>query len=142
MARPQPDLSGFREAQDDLRARFGVSATFRTPVAPEYPPGTVLDPETGAPMDVLLTAVETFDDVAVQAQFIRGVEGASPERSGVLGQLSEGEAVLIVGTADFASIEDATFAVVFGETYTIRSIRPDGLGATAHRYIVHLEASA
>lgn len=142
MARPQPDLSGFREAQDDLRARFGVPVTFRTPVAASYPPGTTLDPQTNRPMDPLLTAVTTYDDVAVQGQFIRGVESASPEISTVLGRMSEGEAAVIVGTGDLAAIQDAEWAVVHGESYKVQSVRPDGIGTTVHRYIVHLEEAA
>lgn len=137
-----PDLAGFRAAQRTLRQELGVDVTFRIPVAPVWPVGTQIDPETGRPYDptiepqsggnttpvvkhgsLIFRPITTDDNVAEN-------EPIGPRRDKML--------ALAIEVEDYAAIANASDVTVEDRDYKVREIlRDPGLD---DRYIVYAEA--
>ena len=138
------DLTGFRDAQNRLRAGMGQDVDFKVPVTKTYASGVQLDPESGEPYDptVVPTSGGGFTTVTVRALIVfRPIRGAldEPAEEGPRG-ISRGESMALdIAAADNAEVEDATEAEVNGVNYRITDWVPEGIQGT-DRWIVFLEA--
>lgn len=120
-----PDVSGFLDALDRLRADLGTEVTFRIPVAAVWPSGTQLDPETGRPYDPTIDPISGggYQDVvktaALASVLIR--RGAEAEIGGdVTGGIRRATNVAAnVAAADHPDVAGATQFVVNGNNYKI-----------------------
>lgn len=141
----EPDLEGFRDAQVLLREKFGEDVPFFTPTPTTYPPGTPVDPETGLPYDpTILPEASGFASAVVRASVVfRPIRGLSDDtRTTPIGNIEEGEVVVMVGPEDFEEeeLDEATEMEVHGERYRIKQTETDQLGdGKPHRVVVHGE---
>ena len=141
---PTPDLAGFRSAQQRLRDTMGVEATFKLPVAPVWPAGTPLDPQTGRPYDPTVEPesggghTEVVRRVALTFRPIK-VNVEDPIGDEVQGGIRHGESIaLSMSPADHAAVESAVQVNLEGTEYRITSMIADpGLD---DRYIAFGEA--
>lgn len=145
MDRPEPDLTGFREAQLTLIAKLGADVPFFTPVAETYPPGTPLDPESGKPFDpTVQPQASGFASAVVRAGVaIRPIGGGLADSSiqNALGLLEEGQGVLLVPSTDYdnADLDHATEVEVHGDRWEITQRTPDGIANVDHRRLVYIK---
>lgn len=142
MDRPEPDLAGFREAQLTLIAKLGADVPFFSPVAPSYPPGTPIDPESGQPFDPSIAALASgFTSAAVRCGVaIRPVGVQKDNMLSALGIMEEGKGLLLVPQLAYenANLDGATQCEVHGERWTIEQRDLDGIGTETHRYVLHI----
>lgn len=144
----QPDLDAFRDAMNRLRTYMGEDVTFHIPEAPQWPPGTPIDPETGEPYDPAVDPVVGggFQDVVKHVGVV--VKPISPAREGgdtrfaPGGEFSGMDAVLDMAAADQPDVTDATEVTVYNARFKIIEMKPSGLGGTDQidRFVVYLEA--
>lgn len=138
--RPTVDIDGFAEAQEALRQKLGVDCVFLTPSAPQWPPDTQLDPETGKPFDPFLEPVNPTADsaVTVRCSFVhRPLRHIDPRQS-PFGDGDEGDAALIVPLARYQDVRAATRVVIGEDTWEIQRFRYD-VALTVPRWIAYLE---
>lgn len=135
----QPDIEGLKSAQVRLRSAFGKDVTFYTPMETEWPPGTVLDPESGRPYDPLIEPVASgFSSAVVKCNVAhRPVQGLGENvDETAIGDIPVGECVLIMGNDDYASIADAVAFDVLERNWKLKDARPDGIGPDEHRVLI------
>ncbi len=139
-----PDLVGFAAAQQRLREQMGVNATFSIPVAPVWPAGTALDPQTGRPHDPTVEPqsgggfTTVVKRVALIFRPIR-INVEDPLGDDVTSGLRHGESIgMGISTADYAAVQNATQVRVEGVDYKVTSIIPDP--GPDNRYIGFAEA--
>lgn len=118
---------GFQDAQRRLRAETGIDATFHIPVAPTWPGGTKLDPETGRPYDPVVqpTTGGGFSDVTKKVG--KAVGTLNDDNDTPIGIMADAEGVLMVDVDDVASVGTATEVTVSNVRYKITQKRPRGL---------------
>lgn len=147
MVRPEPDLTGYREAQLTLIAKLGGDVPFFSPTVTTWPPGTVLDPESGVPYDpTILPTASGFASASVRCGVAIRPVGLS--RRGIaddavinaLGLIEEGEGILIVPVADYDAnnLDAATQVEVHDDRWEITQRTPDGIGNVEHRKLVYI----
>lgn len=139
-----PDLQGFRDAQARLNAALGTVVVFRVPVAPIYPPGTKLDPQTGKPFDPTIkpTGGGGWTDFEVKATVAEPQvqDSSSDVDTGPSGVRRDETPVFIVMEGDFDLIETATRVLWHEQEYAITDVQPDGI-PSVFRYLVFTEAT-
>lgn len=137
----QPDIAGFRQAQEELIDKLGQDVTFRIPQPVTYPPDTQLDRETGRPFDPTIKPTSAdHDDVVVRCTVVyRPIQGDEDVKGGMSGLRRTANMALALKVADRPQIDDATQATVNGLDYAVRDIVPDGL-TEVQRYVVFLES--
>lgn len=107
----QPDWASFATAIEEFREEAGETVQFTCPVESTYPPGTVLDPNTGKPYDPTIEADNEGAVLLVEctALVVRGSANASRAKDDVtseaLGLVQVGEAVFIVAFAEYRDLE-------------------------------------
>jgi hypothetical protein len=144
MDRPEPDLAGYREAQLTLIAKVGADVPFFTPVAKTYPPGTLLDPQSGTPYDpTIRPQASGFASAAVRCSVaLRPIDRAMDDKTvqNSLGLLEEGQGVLIVPSIDYDEndLDHATEVEVHGDRWEITQRTPDGIASVDHRRLVYI----
>lgn len=139
----QPDIEGFRAAQQRLRDAMGTNVAFHTPVAPTWPPGTPLDPQTGRPHDPTVEPLSgggvttTTIKVSLVARPIPS--GIEPQGGDVSGGLRRSDSIALgISVADYPSVASATGVTVADIDYKLTDIiRDPGLD---DRYIAYGEA--
>lgn len=140
MDRPEPDLTGFRDAQGVLIAKLGTDVEFFMPVEEQWPPGTVLDPETNQPYDPETQPLSSgFSSASVRCGVVRGRVGTGDdELTTAIGEVQEGEAVLLIPIEDYegSGLDAATEAEINDKRYEITQRANDGLGGESHRKLV------
>jgi hypothetical protein len=127
-----PDLQGMREAQATLRQYTGEDVIFYTPTGEEWPPGTVLDPQTGRPYDPLIDPIASgWGSAAVRANLaFRPVSGLNDQTAETpLGNLELGQIVAIMDIDDAKAVADATEFDAKGDHYKITQRKDDGIGS-------------
>lgn len=137
-----PNIEGFAAAQDNLRAHLGQLVTFKVPVAPTWPEGTKINPDTDEPYDATIkrtdggftTVVKRVLVIIKQASPLRPQSDTKNEPSG---EMSGMDITLDVSAADFADIANASEMVVNSLSYRIREVKPFGLGDVIYRYLVY-----
>lgn len=129
----QPDLAGFRAAQERLAANFGALVEFSIPAAPSdvtWPVDTGIDPETGFPFDPTVEP-ETGGApvlVTVRAEVVHRTVGQGDQTTfGALGWVEGANMALILGPDSKELVEGATEVTVFDERQLVMSFRPDGI---------------
>lgn len=139
----QPDIAGFRRAQEELIDKLGQDVTFHVPQAATYPPGTVLDPETGRPHDPTIRPTQAADaDVVVRCSVVyRPImrQGEDHVTGGPSGLHRTSTMAVTMKVVDRPSVEGASKATVNDISYKVTDILPDGL-TEVQRYIAFLEA--
>jgi hypothetical protein len=136
-----PDLAGFKAAQDRLVDVMGQEVTWIIEGEETWPDGTVLDDETGRPMDPRIEPESSGDsEVTFKASIVSKPLSGGVDESPI-GLLREGQIAAIVKTEDRDQIEDAKSAVVMGRTYAVKDIVEDGIERVT-RYVVILEPRA
>lgn len=139
----EPNIQGFKDAQNQLIEKLGQDITFRVPVPAVYPANVSLDPESGEPYDP--TAVPTsggdHDEVEVKVTVVFRPLGTDKDDvvSETIGLLNTTDVALIARAADYSDIQDAAEFDLNGRAYRITDIVPDGL-VGIDRYIVYGQA--
>lgn len=140
----KPDIAGFAEAQHRLRQELGIDVTFGIPVAPVWPDGTPLDPETGRPYDPTVDPASGGGTTAVTKRValvfrpIR-VNVEDPLDGDVRSGLRRDESIaLAIDTADYLDVRNATEVAVGDIDYKVTEIIEDP--GPDDRYIAFGEA--
>lgn len=138
----EPDIAGFVEAHNELRAKLGVDAEFITPNVLEYPEGTVLD-RAGKPLDPRVDPING-GEVTVIVRVITVFRGAAATaQDEPIGWQEEATLMLDVAAADWQDVADAERVRVLGELYDLLPAPTnDGFGAVADRVRVFAQASS
>lgn len=135
-----PDLNGFRGAQINLIAKLGSNVQFFKPSQTTWPEEAVLDPETGEPYDPSVTPLSSgFSSAVVRCGVVTDSVGVVDDAlAEAIGNIEEGEAVLIVPNEDYEAeeLDDATEAVLYNERYLVTSRDERGIGDEIHRRLV------
>jgi hypothetical protein len=128
----EPDLDGFRAAQDRARALFGEAVVMLAPVVVvEWPAGTALDPETNEPYDPTIQPVSSAQaSASVNAVVMQKLPNDAAERATPIGDLSTFSLILDVSPADHDLASAATRAVVRDDVYSVARWLPDGVKGT------------
>lgn len=127
-----PDLQGMRDAQVRLRQYTGEDVIFYTPTGEEWPPGTVLDPQTNRPFDPLIDPIASgWASAAVNANLaFRPVSGLNDQTVELpIGNLELGQIVAIMDIEDAKAVADATEFDAKGDRYKITQRKDDGIGS-------------
>lgn len=129
-----PDIAGFQDAQERIRLALGQNVDFQIPIAPVYPDGTQLDPETGEPYDPTVDPTSGGGNTIVTKKVVvcyAPIQGSKvPNEKGREGWqgVARGEScALLASVDDFPDIEPATGFVLNEVEYQITEIIEDGL---------------
>ena len=143
-----PDLSGFRDAQERLVDGLGLDVTFHFTDVMTYASGVYLDPETGKPMDPLVSPSATAPAsaaIVVRATVIRRIpqltrSGQNDGNATAGGIIPTGKAWLRIpeGTYD-QDIKMAERVEINNEMFIIERFVEDGIGAQGDRLYVECE---
>lgn len=139
-----PDITGFIEAQDNLRVATGGTVTFKVPQVPTWPEGTKINPDTGLPYDAtILPATADFTTVVKTCGIIK--KQASPLRpqpdtvSSPIGLESGMDIILDMAESDYADVEEAFEFAVETLDYKLVEAKPFSLGGTRYRWLIYGE---
>lgn len=125
-----PNIAGFVDAQVRLRTAFAEEVTFVWAPADTWPDGTVLDPETGKPMDPLVQpSSSTPHTLTVQANVAYrtvGTNGQSAETA--VGTFEEGDILVIQASVAGTATEGAVEFIARGERWRVTRTVLDGIG--------------
>ncbi len=127
-----PDLKGMKDAQARLREYTGEQIVFYTPTGEQWPPGTVLDPQTNRPYDALIEPIASgWASAAVNANLaFRPLSGMNDQVAELpIGNLELGQIVAIMDIADAKAVADATEFDAKGDHYKITQSKDDGIGS-------------
>lgn len=127
----QPDIQGFRDAMNSMRALTGQDVTFHVPIAPVWPPGTALD-ENGQPYDATVVpssgggTTDIVKRVGVVSPIVtrRAIDDVRASEQGVV---RTNHVVLDVAVADIPDIANATTFTMHGVLFQITDTITDGL---------------
>lgn len=139
-----PDIAGFQDAMRRLRTATGRDVTFHIPVAPQWPAGTQLDPETGEPYDptVKPTTGGGFTDVVKHVGVVYKDEsrlrpGADTQETAI-GPRSGMDEILDLDILDYLDVQDATEVSDLDARYRIVERKQTGM-TEAERVLVYME---
>lgn len=121
-----PNMAGFAAAQTRKRKELGVDVDFVIPGIPTWDPAEPLDPETGRPYDPFATPAggTAVRVVTVRVVVIDSLGGGQDETVvSAAGRMSTDELVLSLEPADYATVTDATHAVVHGQRWKVTEAR-------------------
>lgn len=137
-----PNTTGFLGAQASLRDQLGAPVSFKVPVAPAWPGGTKINPDTGEPYDATIKRTNApFTEVVKTALII--LKQGSPLRpqsdtqTVALGEMSGMDIIIDLDAGDYAAVKDASEMIVAGLEYRIREFKPFSLGGSIYRYLVY-----
>jgi len=143
-----PDLSGFRSGQEALVAGLGLDVTFHFADVSGYAAGVYVDPETGKPLDPLVSASASGPAsaaIVVRATVIRRIpqltrSGQNDGNATVGGIIPTGKAWLRIpdGTYD-PDILFAERVEISSEMFLIERFVEDGIGGQVDRLYVECE---
>lgn len=140
---PAAEIAAFRSTQDQLRQQAGTVAMFGVPTTPQWPAGTKINPDTGAPYDATVVPENAaYEQTPVTVLVIE--KQGSPLRpqadpSFTPSGLREGmDIILDVAVADYeATVANASMFTVLGADYNIVEAKPFSLGGQTYRYLVY-----
>ena len=139
---PTPNVAGFLEAEKRLRNELGTPMVFRIPLAPEWPPGTKINADTGEPYDPTIERINAeFEDVTRTALII--LKQGSPlrpqadTRTTALGDVSGMDLIIDVAEEDWPAIEAATELELNGLEYHVREQKPFSLAGVVYRHLIY-----
>lgn len=140
----EPDLDGFREASVRLRGLMGKPLWYLTPTPTEWPPGTVLDPQSGQPYDPTIVPLASgFSSASAQTLVVLpgATDRVAKEVESAIGSIEKGDAALVIRKLDWQnlSLKDATGVVIYDDLWDLADARFDSVGGDgdADRVIVH-----
>lgn len=137
-----PNVAGFTAAQANLRKALGTPITFKTPVAPTWPGGTKIDPDTALPYDATIKRANAPFTTAIKTCLIILKQGSplrpqSDTQSAPVGEMSGMDIIIDLAAEDYADVKAASEVVVNGLEYRIREFKPFGFAGTVYRYLVY-----
>lgn len=124
----EPDMQGFKDAQNVLIQQTGEDVTFIAFAPKVYDPAVQLDPESGEPFDPTLQPTSGGEEIAVTLRVvpIEGRTRANDETEvGPSGIRDTWEPVFIVQLADTADLAGAEYVDHNGERYHITDVKND-----------------
>lgn len=131
MSFPAPDLAGFAAAQDWLIDTLGRPVTFCIPIAPVWPPDTVLR-DDGRPMDPQVQPQSGGGYTPVVKTVTLVIERMTSDgdaKSEAAGMFSGADAIVKLKSTDHADVANATRIVIeSGERFAITSWKPHPFG--------------
>lgn len=140
-----PDLSWYRELQEDLVNNLGLDVTFGFDPTVGYASAVYLDSESGTPLDPTIVPSATTmasASLTLKATVIRRVpqltrSGQNDGNATVGGIIPTGKAWLRIpgGTYPDPDIFLATSVEINGETFTIERFVEDGIGQVDRLYV-------
>lgn len=138
----EPNVTAFVEADKRLREKLGAKITFMVPVAPTWPEGTKINPDTDEPYDPTIERTnDPFTEVVKTCLII--LKQGSPLRpqadtmQAASGEMSGMDIILDLGDYDYADVVDASEMNVNGFAYRVREFKPFSLGEIIYRYLVY-----
>jgi hypothetical protein len=135
-----PDFAGFDDAQRRFRAAFARDVVVHTTESPSYPPGTVLDPESGEPHDPTIAPTSGGGDVSqvISARVIGGAftGTATNEETDALGLHSLRDVALVLDPELYDDVANATSFDFDNESYQVQRVVTDVI-AQSQRVIVY-----
>lgn len=139
---PAPDVAGFLAAGKRLRQNLGSTVTLHVPVAPQWPAGTKINPDTGKPYDAMVRRTNAeFTDVEITGLII--AKQGSPMRPQAdtaweqVGLLSGMDIIIDVDADDYAAAGEATQFTVDGLDYTVEEWKPFELADQRYRWLLY-----
>lgn len=137
-----PDTAGFAEAQSQLRVQLGTPVVFQVPIAPAWPGGTKINPDTNLPYDAAIKRTNgEFTDITKTVLII--LKQGSPLRPQAdtlweqVGDSTGMDIILDVAAADYAAVEEASEVIVNGLRYKIEEQKPFSLGGSVYRFLFY-----
>lgn len=137
-----PDTAAFIEAQRELRKNLGTPATFQVPVAPVWPEGTKLNPDTNLPYDAAVKRANApYTDIVKTVLII--LKQGSPMRPQAdtlwseVGDATGMDIILDVAAEDYPELGEASEVIVNGLRYKIEEQKPFAIGGTVYRYLFY-----
>lgn len=136
-----PDIAGFVDAHQRLRAELGETVTFLEPLEVSFPPGTPIDPETGEPYDPVITASARATASGAQTDVRCSVSFkplSGQEVIGGAGGFRDRTHVMVIAGIEYREqIEACGEFLLRGERYSITAQKPDdAFGDVADRWLV------
>lgn len=133
-----PNITGFLDAQDRLRDKFGLDVRLFTPIPSVYASGTVLDPSTGMPYDPRIRPTASgFASALVRASVLnRRLNTEDDTETNAAGIFSAKSVALNIAEADWERASAATEFEVLEQRYEIRDTQPDGFAQRTTRHLI------
>jgi hypothetical protein len=137
-----PSVSGFLEAQANMRERLGTKVTFQIPTAPTWPAGTKINPDTDLPYDAVIEP-ENAPYTEVEKTVLIIVKQGSPLRPQAdtlwepAGNMEGMDIILDMAASDYADVQDASEMIVNTLRYKIEEAKPFSIASQIYRYLVY-----
>ena len=133
------DATDFIAAADALRADFGTVAQFGVPTTPQWPPGTAINPDTGAPYDATVVQVNPEFVLTPITVLLIELHRPRPDKGWSESGLREGmDIALDVAAADYdAVVSQATSFEVMGKSYNVEEGKPFSIANQTYRWLVY-----
>lgn len=133
-----PNIDGFVAAQNRLREKLGMDVTVYAPIAPTYPPGTILDPDSGLPYDPSIEPLGSgFVSDTLRASVLnKHLRPEDETETNAAGIFQATSVVLNIAVDDWPRASAATEFEVLERRYVIRDAYPDGLGNRTTRWLI------
>lgn len=145
MADQSPDLEGYVDAQERLRAKLGRDVPFFTPTPTVWPSNVPLDAE-GVPLDPSVQPLSSgFASASVRCSVASHPVGgglAAPASDTPIGIKDFSNLVLSMSKSDYDTyaIAQAVEAELFDRRYKIEAREPDQIGpGEAQRVLIFVE---
>lgn len=133
----EPDLAGFRDAQDRLRDHFGSIVTMLGDVQVSFPPGTRLDPQTGRPYDPTVEPSSSAQATSVvKANVAYRPMAGDPSEPAAIGWVDTAEVMLNLASAAASAASGANAFLIRDERYQVVANHFDGIGDAPDRYLI------
>lgn len=133
----EPDLAGFRDAQERLRDHFGSIVTMLGDVQVSFPPGTRLDPQTGRPYDPTVQPVASAQVTAVvKANVTYKPMAGDPSKPAAIGWIDTAEVMLSLASAAASAASEANAFLIRGERFQVVANHFDGIADVPDRYLI------
>lgn len=142
VTRPDPDLTGFAEAQAALRTKLGSPVTFLGPPTYTWPGGTPINVDTGMPFDPTVDPVTTTQtsDVVTCGVFFKAVNrgGAAQAALGSPAGWEERTRIFAIGPISAQAIlEAAEEFILHGDHYKVDVVKVDEVVSGFQRVLVY-----
>lgn len=135
-------LPGFFAATRRLRTEFGSPCVFHVPVAPTWPGGTKINPDTGRPYDATAVRLNAaFTDVTKTVLII--LKQGSPLRPQAdanfaeAGLMSGMDIILDLDALDKTDVGAASEFTIGTVDYKLEEFKPFELGGTLYRWLIY-----
>lgn len=137
-----PNTTGYFAAAKRHRQSFGSPCVFHVPVAPAWPAGTKINPDTGKPYNA--TAVRlNAEFIDIEKTVLVILKQGSPLRPQAdthweeAGLLSGMDIILDVDADDWPDVTDAVEFTINTLNYRVEEAKPFELAGTRYRWLIY-----